>query len=467
MRKNIVECRDDMDGKASPSSMTRGRRCSIGKGRFFSLVVVLLILVLIASIFPSCEKSESSYVSYTLKIKEDGTFRILQLTDLHFIDSEETSTTVVDDLTLRDEWVQTAVTDIVERANPDMIIVTGDSIFTNNLISLITGTNDNYKAFQKASRFIDSFKIPWAFVFGNHDEEGSLIDSEGSAEEAKALLAAYLKSDELKHCLFAEGPSGITGCGNYIVNVLDRDGSVHTSLVLLDSGSYISVYDESTGETLGDQWKYEYVHDDQLDWYEKAIRDISRKEGRLVTSMIFQHIPVLAYETAFNAYRDALEAMGENWRDTIKADREYGIDRTLMTEKGEITYHGGVCNKENQQICHPFIGTYGGVSFDGGHEFERVLSLGSTKYIFCGHDHRNTFSFTYQGVRLTYGMSIDYSAVGLTPPPLAQNQNIYDETEQRGGTLITLKEGGIREVTQIPFTRNLYRETVKERGVKK
>ena len=62
--------------------------------------------------------------------------------------------------------------------------------------------------------------------------------------------------------------------------------------------------------------------------------------------------------------------------------------------------------------------------------------------------------------------SIDYSAVGLVPEFIAPNQNIYDETEQRGGTLITLKKGGETEVSQIPFTRNLYRETVEERGVK-
>ena len=91
-------------------------------------------------------------------------------------------------------------------------------------------------------------------------------------------------------------------------------------------------------------------------------------------------------------------------------------------------------------------------------------ALGSTKYVFCGHDHRNTFSLVYKGVWLGYGMSIDYSANGIVPPPFAYNQDIYDETEQRGGTLITLDaESGV-SVSQVPFTRNLYQEAVEQRG---
>jgi hypothetical protein len=42
--------------------------------------------------------------------------------------------------------------------------------------------------------------------------------------------------------------------------------------------------------------------------------------------------------------------------------------------------------------------------------FEAVVELGSTKGIFFGHDHINSLRFTYQGVTLAYGYSIDYSA---------------------------------------------------------
>lgn len=427
-------------------------------GKTIAILSVLVVAVFSTLCFSSCK--EGKYLC-NLSMKSD-TFKILQLTDLHFINSQITSEdSVKGDLTLRDEWVQTAVTELVEESRPDLIVVTGDLVFTTATIKGITGTNDNEAAFKKAVRFIDGFGIPWAFVFGNHDEEGSLLQSAGSKEKTKNVLSEYLLSKEIKHCLFMRGPEEITGCGNYVINVRNKDKSVHTSLVFFDSGSTLTVYDESKKREVNGVWNYDYVHDDQLDWYEKTVQEISEKEGKTVSSIVFQHIPLPEYQMALDAFMAALEEKGEAWNATINANWEYGKAYTLETAIGPVTYYGGVCNKENQEVCHPFIGTFGGVEFDGGHEFERILSLGSTKYVFCGHDHRNTFSFSYKGVRLTYGMSIDYSAVGLVT--FYPKQDIYDETEQRGGTLITLKADGETEVSQLPFTRNLYRETLAER----
>ena len=442
-----------------------------------TIIIVAILLILIFSMmgFSSCKKETSLYVSHNVTVGKDGTYKILQLTDLHFINSDVTDKDPSKDYTLRDEWAMTAVTAIIEEAKPDMIVVTGDSIFTLDSTSIFTGTNDNYEAFKKVSKFIDSFEIPWLFIFGNHDEEGSLrhrisssvktddkeLEAYLNTKATKQVLGAYLKSSDIKYCMYEEGPDDITGVGNYIVNVLNRDGSVNNSLVMLDSGSYIYVYDKEAGKLYPDQRKYEYVHGDQLDWYEAAIKDISRIENRLVQSIIFQHIPFPTYQSVVDSF---IEALGEKWEDTINAKWQYGNELTLNTEIGEITYHGGVAGEENHEVCASFIGTFHGKNFDGGHEFERILSLGSTKYVFCGHDHRNTFSFTYQGVRLSYGMSIDYSANGIVPPPIADNQTIYDDVEQRGGTLITLNKDSSVQIAQIPFTRNLYRETLASMG---
>lgn len=429
------------------------------------IITVICAILFTTCLFTACNKDKNALSNYkNLYIKEDGTFKILYLTDLHFINSDVTSkTTVINDLTLRDNWAMTATIEIINKSNPDLLVVTGDIVFTQSAISLITGTMDNYAAFKKAASFIDSFGIPWAFTFGNHDEEGNLSDS---PEVAKSILARYLMSDEIKNCLFVEGPNDINGCGNYIINILNKNNTVNKSLVFFDSGSNIRVYNEDLKKYTWHIWNYEYVHDDQLDWYEKSIKEISAIDGKLVESIVFQHIPFYTYKAVLDAYISALEKNGESWRDTIKYEWPYGTERTLETDIGEITYHGGVCNKEYQGVSYSFIGTYNGVEFDGGHEFERILSLGSTKHVFCGHDHRNTFSFTYKGIRLTYGMSIDYSAVGLIPEAIYPGQNIYDETEQRGGTLITLTESGDTIIDQVPFARNLYREELEKQNKK-
>ena len=71
--------------------------------------------------------------------------------------------------------------------------------------------------------------------------------------------------------------------------------------------------------------------------------------------------------------------------------------------------------------------------------FEAAKELGSTQGFFCGHDHLNNLSLEYEGMRLTYGMSIDYLAM----PGIAR------EMKQRGGTLITLLDDGGMELRQV------------------
>ena len=73
--------------------------------------------------------------------------------------------------------------------------------------------------------------------------------------------------------------------------------------------------------------------------------------------------------------------------------------------------------------------------------FERARELGC-EAMFCGHDHYNNMSLEYEGVRLTYGMSIDYLAM----------PGIEKDTAQRGAELITVSPDGSWELHQIPLT---------------
>lgn len=64
--------------------------------------------------------------------------------------------------------------------------------------------------------------------------------------------------------------------------------------------------------------------------------------------------------------------------------------------------------------------------------FDTMESLGSTQGIFCGHDHINNYSIEYKGIRLTYGMSVDYLAY----------KDIDQQGDYRGCTLITVNPDG-------------------------
>ena len=86
------------------------------------------------------------------------------------------------------------------------------------------------------------------------------------------------------------------------------------------------------------------------------------------------------------------------------------------------------------ELC-PVCGAYPSALFD------RMLALGSTTGVFCGHDHYNNMSLEYKGIRLTYGMSIDYLAM----------PGIEHDTAQRGAELITIHPDASWDLVQIPL----------------
>lgn len=60
--------------------------------------------------------------------------------------------------------------------------------------------------------------------------------------------------------------------------------------------------------------------------------------------------------------------------------------------------------------------------------FEAMKELGSTKGVFCGHDHVNFSIIDYQGIKLAYG--------------LKSSNYIYHDNDKLGGRLITIQANG-------------------------
>ena len=85
--------------------------------------------------------------------------------------------------------------------------------------------------------------------------------------------------------------------------------------------------------------------------------------------------------------------------------------------------------------------------------FRRAVENGVIKRIFCGHDHMHTSSLIYQGIQMTYGMSIDYLGY----------KDIKKSYIQRGGTLITRKPCGDVEIKMVPLSSVV---STRVRGVK-
>ncbi|HHU43786.1 MAG: metallophosphoesterase [Bacillota bacterium] len=323
------------------------------------------------------QKDDLGYWTFTKE--KDKDFRILQLTDIHIGGGWLSIKT--------DRLALNAVKKLVEYTKPDLIVITGDMVYP---VPIHTGSINNKRATQILGTLLDSFEIPWAVTFGNHDSE---VYSLFELEEISEIYESF------ENCIYQRGPEDITGLSNYFVNIKNEDGTLNTSLTMIDSNSYIGKIYEF--------FAYDNIHDDQVEWYEQELKKISAyyELEEIVPSLAFFHIPVNEFGDAWQLYRE-------------------------NPQSDEIEYHFGQAGEPGEKVYAPVY---------RGKIFEKMVELNSTKAIFCGHDHLNDFGITYKGIRLNYGKSIDYVAY----------TGIDKSTWQRGGTIIEIKDNSDFEVSQI------------------
>ncbi len=306
---------------------------------------------------------------YTVRASRDD-FRILQLTDIHICGSVTTAK--------YDRMAFQACYDLIRRAEPDLIIVTGDLVYP---IPAQTFSANNLLPMRQFAGFMNRVGIPWAFVYGNHDTEPAARYGAGALEQM------LLELEEEPGCplLYARKRPEIFGRYNQYIRIESADGSLNRTLFLIDSNDY--------AEGSAEFNDYDCVHRDQIDWYTETVAALSEAEGRTVPSFVYLHIP-------FPASAEAKAAL-----DAGEPEAEY-----LFGENGE----GVSCPDRDEGL------------------FDAILEAGSTQAVFAGHDHLNNLGVRYKGVDLVYFKSIDYTAY----------PGIAHKSSQRGATLVTLDSQG-------------------------
>ena len=328
----------------------------------------------------------------------DGDFKVMQLTDIHlgggFLFGEG------------DKKAIHAVAAMIAAEKPDLVIVTGDISFAVPW----SGTLDNSIAHGYFKRLMENLGVYWTVTFGNHD-------SEKYNYHDRSAVAKMYEDDSLEYCLFSSGPDDIFGECNHIITVRNSLGLITSSFVMIDSNAY------TDKDIFGLGWDYDNVHDDQVEWYEENIEYYTAKNLATYSSLdesvrpadfntdailsyMYMHIPP---EEMLKSYKEAGD---------ISDLEKYGI----AGEGDKVVYSSEYPDKL----------------------FETVVKLGSTKGIFFGHDHLNSLRFVREGVLLSYGMSIDYSAyAGGTG-------------YQRGCTLLLAKPDGTMDIRYSNYYSGLY-----------
>ncbi len=313
----------------------------------------------------------------TVITKEAGKpFRILQLTDIHIGGGPFSRK--------KDKLALAAVEKIVGAANADFVIVTGDVCYP---LWPWSGTFNNMRGSRKFADLMNKLGMEWTLVYGNHDTESFAFYN-------KERLSEFYMSQP--KCHFQKGESGLTGMGNYCIKLNNPDGTLNTALMFLDSNAYLTKSFFSG---------FDVIHDDQIDWYKRAIAEMSA-DGQTARSLAFFHIPPKEFK--------------EGWEKCYNGS-------------SEATYHLGFVQEKDNYFGYP--------KTKEGKFFGEMVKLGSCNGMFMGHDHLNTLSITYQGIRLTYGMSIDYLAY----------KGIKKKHTQRGGTVIEIYDDGTFDIKLIPL----------------
>ena len=264
--------------------------------------------------------------------------------------------------------VKGTIDKLVEETKPDLITVTGDNAV-------------QFLSYNETIRMLDSYGIPWAPVMGNHDGQGCPSE----------FWCAY-NFYKAENCLFRFGPRDM-GYGNYIIQIYENDKIVHT-LYMMDTHDNLENGANINGPKDGG---YDHLWENQMQWYTWAVEGTNALAGKPVESTVYFHIPLCEYHDAWNM----ASANG-------KIKPEYV--GTCFGDKGEDV----CCAPENNGF------------------FVLMQRLGSTKNVVCGHDHVNSYSIPYEGIRLTYG--------------LKTGEGGYWEPTRSGGTTVTIGADGSASV---------------------
>ncbi|MDR0756771.1 MAG: metallophosphoesterase family protein [Tannerella sp.] len=296
----------------------------------------------------------------------DGKFKIMQVTDTHIIwDSPHSQETVV------------MLQQTLDAEKPDLVIFTGD---------VVTG-KPYRKGLDMVIEPVISRQIPWALVFGNHDDEQDL-----SRKELAELLQGYPffagKMKKIKN---------VTGYGNYVLEVRGH-GSNRTKALLycMDSHAYSTLKPVVDG--------YGWFAFDQVEWYRRTSdKYTSANGGQPLPALAFFHIPLPEYRLAS---REGTVRVGARLEDECAPDVNSGMFLAML-EKGDVT------------------GT------------------------FVGHDHVNDYVLNYHGIALAYGRfsgsKTTYTQLknGVRLVELTEDRHGFD-------TWVRLNESVVIEKTCVP-----------------
>ena len=315
-------------------------------------ISVLLSLILLFCCIPPVLAEDAR-----LTFREDGTFRILHLTD-----TQDDAYPAWDMLNLLRE--------AVTFSQPDLIVLTGDLVEDSRIgdvgvdaqpgregvnVRDLKGNLDAEKTRRNVEAAVDAvfgvleeYEIPYVIALGNNDRKVGLTGADWIE-----ILTRY------PHCiLFDESPDAADGV-DYHVTVKGRDGTDKFAVWLMDTCAH-------------------GISDEQVDWYKAASAALTEANGgKAVPAFAFQHIQASDVGNLFVPCAAADPGARKAKNGWLRLDAEIAGGYNFRSfEPGEPSY-----------------------------EFRAWKDCGDVIGAFFGHQHVEGFTGVYDGIELglTYG----------------------------------------------------------------
>ena len=257
--------------------------------------------------------------SPVLRFNAGKKFKIVQFTDTHIKADDQKS-----------EAAFKTINEVLEKEKPDLVVFTGD---------VVTGKPVE-KGWQMVTQPVIDRKIPFAVVFGNHDDEHDM---------SRAQIAELLV--KMPGCLFVPKVPDVFGYGNYVLEVKSSAGNTNSALLYcMDSNAYSPMKEVVDG--------YGWFRENQIDWYREQSKKQAAANGKVLPALAFFHIPLPEYAEAY------------------KNEKNPPVGIRLENE------------------CAPKINS--GM-------YLAMLECGDVMGTFVGHDHVNDYIAYLRGIALAYG----------------------------------------------------------------
>ena len=196
-----------------------------------------------------------AFAQNTLRFKK-GLFKIVQITDLHYKLGVKAS-----------ERGLACVREMVETEKPDLVVVTGDIIYSAPADSTLSVV---LKTFAKLG-------VPFCMTFGNHDYDFKT-----------PAVALYNQMQKTPNCVMPVLQGKNT---DYSLPILSSNGK-RTAAVLY-------CIDTHNKPAIGGIGGYQWISHNQITWYRQRSMVYKQKNGgRPVPSLAFLHIPLPEFNYA-------------------------------------------------------------------------------------------------------------------------------------------------------------------------